>query len=356
MIRGALSIFSKGTTSVIRLRRADGIETRAVGVADQAQTVPLEPYDRHRFQRLVRRLTALVASGDLDGMTSPADHLAERYRDHGLLSMVTRVRNREFRTMPAPGRPRSMHSRTLARDLLAERMNIAAEMRLGGATEDEIGRKLGIDRSGVSRILKAHRQELLARTDENTREWIAQQIGRYEAVARLAARGFERSQKDRQRIEINADGITEKTIIEGQSGNPAYLARLIDAFARIDKLLGTEAPSRTEIDARVEELKHRTELEEALAMDATILPPELMYPLIGQEQQQDNAQNDGNSSTPPPTTPALFEPPEPLTPRWTPLRPRALQTAAKPRPIACGARPTLLKRLTSGATEPTDGV
>ena len=123
-------------------------------------------------------------------------------------------------------------------------MNIAAEMRLGGATLREIGLKIGIHESNVSRILKAHREELLARIDQNTQQWIAEQISRYEAVARLAARGFARSNEDRQRIEQTStpDGVTEKTIIEGQSGNPAYLARIVDALARIDKLLGTEAP------------------------------------------------------------------------------------------------------------------
>ncbi len=34
--------------------------------------IALEPYDRHRFRRLIRRLTALVAAGDTDG-SEPID-------------------------------------------------------------------------------------------------------------------------------------------------------------------------------------------------------------------------------------------------------------------------------------------
>ena len=35
--------------------------------------ITIEPHDRHRFQRLLRRLTALVAAGDLDGMDAASD-------------------------------------------------------------------------------------------------------------------------------------------------------------------------------------------------------------------------------------------------------------------------------------------
>ena len=35
--------------------------------------IALEPHDRHRFKQLLRRLTALVAAGDIDGMDSASD-------------------------------------------------------------------------------------------------------------------------------------------------------------------------------------------------------------------------------------------------------------------------------------------
>jgi hypothetical protein len=35
--------------------------------------IALEPHDRQRFHRLIRRLTSLVATGDTDGMTAVGD-------------------------------------------------------------------------------------------------------------------------------------------------------------------------------------------------------------------------------------------------------------------------------------------
>ena len=200
--------------------------------------------------------------------------------------------------MQTPGRTRTVGKRALARDRLVERINIATEMRMGGATLLEISKKIGVNESRVSRILKAHREELLARIDQNTQEWIAEQISRYEAVARLAARGFTRSNEDRQRIEQTngPDGKIEKTIIEGQNGNPAYLGKIIDALARIDKLMGTEAPSRQEVDATLRATPQLSPMEEAAAMDASILPPGIMYRLTDKGQDKSRSNECGNSN------------------------------------------------------------
>ncbi len=168
-------------------------------------------------------------------------------------------------------------------------------MRLRGATQTEIGRQTGLSPSRISQLLKAHRKDLLNRTDQNVKQWIADQIGRYEAVARQAARLLLRSTEDRQRIEKGPDGKVEKTIIEGQSGNAAYLGKIIEAFDRIDKLIGTEAPERKEVDATFRKDNQMTDEEEAASMDASMLPPAIMYQAFN-IQAHDNSQavNNGN--------------------------------------------------------------
>lgn len=138
---------------------------------------------------------------------------------------------------------RSPHTNAIAREERAHKLIAITEMRLAGKTFQEISDATGLSKPQICRLLKAQRKELNERSAENVEYWIEHQIDRYEAVVRLAAKAFEKSQQDKLRIERSrdADGkLVRKIVREGQSGNPAYLARITEALARIDKLRGIE--------------------------------------------------------------------------------------------------------------------
>lgn len=138
---------------------------------------------------------------------------------------------------------RSLHTKSIASEERAHKLAVVTEMRLAGKTLKEIAETVGCSLPQVCRLLKAQRKELNERSAENIEYWIEHQIERYEAVIRLAAKAFEVSQKGKVRIEKSkdADGkIVNKVVREGQSGNPAYLTRITEALARIDKLRGIE--------------------------------------------------------------------------------------------------------------------
>jgi len=132
---------------------------------------------------------------------------------------------------------------------IARRSAKVAEHYLAGLTQEEIAAKLGVGKATVSRDLKrihARWQEIAIDARE---EWVRKELARLLIVEREAWRGWKRSLKDRQvRTTKQTESGTEETEkVEGQAGDPTFLARVLDCIRRRADLLGLDAPTRSEL-------------------------------------------------------------------------------------------------------------
>ncbi len=83
---------------------ADGMTWAEFWPSVAGDVAAAEPYDRRRFHALVRRLTALVAAGDLDGAVPPQDGYG-RPMDWELDDLATAAAGQEPKA-PAPPPPK----------------------------------------------------------------------------------------------------------------------------------------------------------------------------------------------------------------------------------------------------------
>lgn len=120
-------------------------------------------------------------------------------------------------------------------------------------TQERIATELGLARETVSRTLANLARAVARRLEDRAVVERVEQLDQLDLIADEALRAWERSlldaetQKTVEAAEVEGDPTTrrEKTV-KGQSGNPALLARAMDALAAKRSLLGLDAP--TEVD------------------------------------------------------------------------------------------------------------
>lgn len=154
--------------------------------------------------------------------------------------------------------------------ILAERRQQAARLYMQGLSYEQIGDRLGVHKSQISRDLAKVRQEWRESADRATGEWVAQELARLEAIEAEAWAAWKRSTQDRQTVtkETGPRGgamVTVKTTTrtDGQAGDAALLAKVLDCVKQRREMLGLDVPKRTEVSGpdggpipvtRVEEL------------------------------------------------------------------------------------------------------
>lgn len=130
-----------------------------------------------------------------------------------------------------------------------ERRHIVAEMYCKGYTQAEIAVRIGRTTKTVGRDLEAVRCAWLESSVRDFDQARADELAKIDRVENEAWRAWDRSQKDREkRIAGTVDG-KESTRLEreGQSGNPSFLELVRKCVEQRCKLLGLDAPQRTEI-------------------------------------------------------------------------------------------------------------
>lgn len=133
---------------------------------------------------------------------------------------------------------------------MTERRALSAQLYLDGHTLAEIGAKLGVHTSAICRDIKAARQVWREDAADAVESMVAEQLQKIDAVERRAMRAWERSTEDKEIVtqKVDAEGkreVTKRT--EGQAGCPAFLGIQLDCIEQRRKILGIDAPQRSEI-------------------------------------------------------------------------------------------------------------
>lgn len=136
-------------------------------------------------------------------------------------------------------------------NLLKRKADVARLALFGGLTQLEIGSKLGIDQSTVSKHLKAIRAEWRASAQRDIEDIISQELKKLDALEIDALTGWDRSKKAVKKKTTAKKTLPEGVVEEseknetfGQVGDPRFLTVLISIQERRAKLLGTDKPAK----------------------------------------------------------------------------------------------------------------
>lgn len=127
---------------------------------------------------------------------------------------------------------------------LAVRREKVAALYLSGQTQDAIALAVGCSRTTVSIDLVLIRAEWRNSALCNMNSLVERELERIDRIEVEAWAAWERSQLPAESVTTTADE-TRKTV-EGQSGDPRYLQIALKCVEDRRRLLGLDAPSRTE--------------------------------------------------------------------------------------------------------------
>ena len=125
-----------------------------------------------------------------------------------------------------------------------------ADLYLQGWLQSEIAEELGLSKATVCRDLQVLQREWLQSALVDFNEAKAQELAKVDRLEREYWAAWERSCEDaeRERIEGNKDTPTKRVLTrEEQSGDPRFLAGVQWCIERRCKIIGIDAPQRTEI-------------------------------------------------------------------------------------------------------------
>jgi hypothetical protein len=128
-----------------------------------------------------------------------------------------------------------------------------SEMYLKGKTQQEIADATGVRQQQITYDLKTIRQRWIASSVRNFDEERGIALAKIDALERAAWDAWEKSceEKTRKSIQQNAFGDkTSSVTTETLLGNPAYLQIVDRCIERRCKLLGLDAPVRTEVTGK----------------------------------------------------------------------------------------------------------
>lgn len=159
-----------------------------------------------------------------------------------------------------PGNPEARAAAQLAR---AERRRAAAKLAQDGHTYEEIAQQLGYSsRQAAHRDVKAALAPAIKEMTEAGKEYLAQQIARLNEAHRDARAIFAEYRPQLVGGELSGDVDPDRPPVADQ--RLAALDRVIKVSERISKLLGLDAPTKTE-----------TKLDGAVSYQIAVTPDEL---------------------------------------------------------------------------------
>jgi predicted transcriptional regulator len=133
-------------------------------------------------------------------------------------------------------------------------LKLTAEMYIRGKTQYEIASELGISQSQVNYDLKAIQAQWRESTTMNLDEAKAKELARLDELEREFWAAWEASKGERTqaRQEKNNSGATVKASMmkEQRDGNPAFLNGVLSCIDRRCKLLGLDAPTKSELTGK----------------------------------------------------------------------------------------------------------
>lgn len=145
--------------------------------------------------------------------------------------------------MAAPKRTRIQRKADLPR---------ITELYLSGHSQMEIGALLGISQAQISRDLKQVQQQWREQTTLDLDEAKQRELARIDTLERTYWDAWRLSKEERTKTRTSSKGQDKSASIEKESltGNPAYLAGVQWCIEQRCKLLGLNAPTRTEVTGK----------------------------------------------------------------------------------------------------------
>jgi|GEM_PF-1568106 len=138
-----------------------------------------------------------------------------------------------------------------------------AQLSCEGKTVAEIARELRMRVQSVSSVTRALRKEWVKATRKNVETLIAEQLAKLDHVEQEAWQAWHRSREDAVTTKAGVKGAqkTAERTVRRSAGNPVYLSRILDCIQRRCRLLGLNAPTRSDFRVLVDQLSD----EEVLA-------------------------------------------------------------------------------------------
>jgi hypothetical protein len=120
-----------------------------------------------------------------------------------------------------------------------------AQLAVEGWSQPAIAKELKIALGTVNGDLKAIRQEWRDQYAAKADELVDKELAKLDHIECEAWKGFYRSLEDKVRLKCteDEDGQKNESLREPQSGNPAYMDKILRAMERRAKLLGWEKES-----------------------------------------------------------------------------------------------------------------
>lgn len=130
-----------------------------------------------------------------------------------------------------------------------EQLEIAIKLQRKGKTQTEIASQLGVERETVCRNLARHNRRVAARMVKRSVDEKGKQLQRLEFIYAQSVNGWQRSKRDAESRKTMGGGESERTetTIKGQAGDPAMLAKAMDALTDMRSILGLDAPKATDV-------------------------------------------------------------------------------------------------------------
>lgn len=125
-------------------------------------------------------------------------------------------------------------------------------MYLSGHTQAQIAEQLNLSQAQVSRDLKEVQRQWREQTTLNIDEAKQRELERIDVLERTYWEAWRHSREERTKTRTSSKGQDKSASIEKESltGNPAYLAGVQWCIEQRCKLLGLNAPTRTEVTGK----------------------------------------------------------------------------------------------------------
>lgn len=176
-----------------------------------------------------------------------------------------------------------MHKRSVKQMRLADRTYKIRQLVLEDKTHPEIAKIVGCSLRTVAREVARAKEEIRIRCQANAADMVQLAYARYTQIYVESIEAWKRSQRDKEirseRKTYDANGkprFDRSVRFEGQCGDPTFLLRAETAQGRICELLGLNAPKPETLIVQQQQTTIISG-EEERAMDATILPPAILY-------------------------------------------------------------------------------
>lgn len=177
------------------------------------------------------------------------------------------------RKQPKRGRPSKRGKAYNA--VIAERRARVSHLYRSNYAIHEISKLIGLHPNDVSDDLKALRAEWREARLTNMDDAMSEQLAKLDLVEREAHDAWEKSKLDAQvrRVTSGPDGRIRVSERRGQYGDPRFKEIILKCIAQRCKILGLEAPTKTESKTTVELPPSREELLEKLQQRLSVLKP-----------------------------------------------------------------------------------